>query len=380
MPRSRNAQPRAEPKPQPARTAKHAMKRPLQDITDQFVPASPGVIARPPTPKPRRGVEPRGSTLGQRPGVIAKAPVIPSSLPPSSPLSTSSGFPHAASSHYVQAMSPMPHATDEAKLDSQFDSEHGLTIGGVNATEAENPDNSDPFGFLAVERKLKALRPRMQVRETRYPSVPPSQPEPKLEVEHLQPLIIPGTPHKRGIRRAIASANLSSPDIYSGRTDSMPTTPSPSKPSSGIRKGKAVLQDEDDTDGDTAAGSLERPSMTTTSATRRKPAKRARKDEESSGRTPRRRSLRRAAVAGKARKGREDGESNAGQKRGATKKAGTKVARRKVQAKGKAKAAGNVNPVDDEQRQRWERERQERLDYFRKLQDYQMEKENVYVI
>jgi hypothetical protein len=30
--------------------------------------------------------------------------------------------------------------------------------------------------------------------------------------------------------------------------------------------------------------------------------------------------------------------------------------------------------------QKWERERQTRLEYFKKLQDYQVEKENVYVI
>ncbi|KAF8841701.1 hypothetical protein BDN67DRAFT_493892 [Paxillus ammoniavirescens] len=52
----------------------------------------------------------------------------------------------------------------------------------------------------------------------------------------------------------------------------------------------------------------------------------------------------------------------------------------KGKGKGKARPLENVLEMSDDARERYEQERRERLDYFRRLEGYQIQKENVYVV
>ncbi|KAF8070378.1 hypothetical protein FPV67DRAFT_1668237 [Lyophyllum atratum] len=384
MPRTRNVQPRPEPAPESS--GRSAVKLPLQDITDRFVTYSP-VVDRLPIPRPRRRAKAPGGTFGER-LAAAKTPAIPSSLPPSSPPSTSSGFPQAEYDHHVHPTSPQVPFSDREGHDSQFDlrnPDYDLAFGSVRAEEIESLDNSDPFGFFAVENKLKTLRAQKEDGKPRHRAAPSPQTDRVFSDEH-QHLVTPPTPRKRHRkRRAIASPNVSSPDIFNVRTDSMPSTPSPSKPPSGKAKGMVVLIDEDNADSEAPKGeSLE--TVTPTIASRRKPAKRAcngsTKEVESLDMFDGRRSLRRTAAVEETTRHARSGKGDHGaksRKKGSA-ETGIKVPRQRTQGKGNVKSAGNTNVVDNDQRERWERERQERLEYFRKLQEYHVEKENVYVI
>ncbi|KAF5386118.1 hypothetical protein D9615_002329 [Tricholomella constricta] len=366
MPRTRNVQPRPEPTPGPSNNI--IVKRPLQDITERFVLISPAVN-RVPTPKPRRKVKAPGGIFGAK--LRANEPSrIPSPLPPSSPPSVSSAFLLPVPDYHIR--SPFILASDGENLDSESENfEPDRYRGGDEANaEVDILNNSDPFGFFAVEKNLKALRAQQEERRPRYRAAPPPHIDTLFKGEHP---VTPPTPRKRpSKRRAIASPNALR---QSPRTDSMPSTPSPSKPISNKGKGKAVeILDE----------TLEKISVTPTVASRRRPAKRENSEEAGSVVSPvKRRSVRRAVTTTQMTRGAESGRVDKGTKprtkRGAAFGTGASAARQRSRAKGKAKSTRS-SVIDENQREKWERERQERLDYFRRLQDYQVEKENVYVV
>ncbi|KAF9228473.1 hypothetical protein BS17DRAFT_340918 [Gyrodon lividus] len=61
-------------------------------------------------------------------------------------------------------------------------------------------------------------------------------------------------------------------------------------------------------------------------------------------------------------------------------KASAKDAKGKGKGKGKARPLEDVLGMSDDTRERYHQERRERLDYFRRLEGYQIQKENVYVV
>ncbi|RDB25160.1 hypothetical protein Hypma_007987 [Hypsizygus marmoreus] len=351
--------------------------RPLQDITDRFVSA----VEPLPSPRPRRKVKAPGGTFGAKLRA-AKAPAIPSSLPPSSPPSASSRDPEL----YVDNRSTSSNYGDE-NVDPnlelpRFEREPGPS--NALDEDAGPLDTSDPFGFFVVEKKLKALRARpsyIEKQQLRYRAAPPPPIDTALIPGHL---VTPPTPRKRrGKRRALASPSISNPDVFSPRTTSMPSSPSPSKPSS--RKGKEKAAAKEEKGGsDTEMGS----DLAVTPQPRR-PTKRLRRQgtskeiAEAPDRPVLRRSGRRTTATMDNAKAADDGDGShvrvTRRKRTAATSSRTKPSGEKRQPKGKGKASA-ATQEDDEQREKWELERQERLEYFRKLEDYQVEKENVYVV
>jgi hypothetical protein len=247
----------------PIRRARKEAKQPFQDITDQFTtvpdsqpPAFPSLNI--PTPKPKRKARTPGGTLGAKLRAV-RTPAIPSSLPPSSPPSTSSRFPWGEEDpEQDENVQPPQHilTTDDPAEDDPLTFEFDLppddndNQGYIDEAPEEwvqdeptldAANMSDPFGFFAVEKKLKAHRAANPTTvRARYRTAPP----PVIDTVPAEPvrdsLATPPTPHKRGDkRRAIASPNQSSAGFFNPNTSSMPSTPSPSKPASSKATGKA---------------------------------------------------------------------------------------------------------------------------------------------
>lgn len=170
MPRSRNVQPHPQLSPIPQ--TKTVVKRPLQDITDRFVPAVQ--TSRPPTPKPRASEGTFGAKLRS-----VKPSGFPSSLPPSSPPSVSSAFVLPVPDHHTHPQSPSNHVSDVENVDPEFEPEEDID------NELDTLDNSDPFGFFAVEQKLKSLRAHQHDRPPRYRALPPPQINTMISAEHF---------------------------------------------------------------------------------------------------------------------------------------------------------------------------------------------------
>lgn len=232
-----------ETKPSKALDALPRQKQPLQDITDRFAPDAAD-YHHVPTPRPKRRAKAPIGTLGQR----LKARHAPSSLPPSSPIPSSSQFPDSLptitsdfADQYGGGGGQFDHEEDEDNLD--FDNEHYGDDDDENMNPQLSPSKdianlSDPFGFFAVEKKIKAERilPKPQ---PRYRGQPPPRiitvddPEERLEM--------PPRPHKQrvGKRPAAGSPGRSSAGVFSPRSGSMPSTPSPVKTSTASRKSVA---------------------------------------------------------------------------------------------------------------------------------------------
>lgn len=250
----------------PIRRARKEAKQPFQDITDQFTTLSDTLPTtfpslNIPTPKPKRRVRAPGGTLGAKLRAARNpGPGIPSSLPPSSPPSASSRLPwdeneHDENAHPLDILTSDNPADDELpNFEFQFDLENAPEGEGddpiADAPEewaqdedepALDPANmSDPFGFFAVEKQLKADRAANPATGTgatvraRYRGAPP----PAIDTTVPDPparegLVTPPTPHKRvDKRRAVASPSQSSDGFFNPNTSSMPSTPSPAKPAS----------------------------------------------------------------------------------------------------------------------------------------------------
>ncbi|KAJ7496766.1 hypothetical protein FB451DRAFT_1386132 [Mycena latifolia] len=332
-------------------------KRPFQDITDRFI--SPA--------RPKRKPKTPGGTLGEklRLRVIetAKSPanVFPSSLPPSSPplySSSSRGVPLLSSEGEV-AREMQGADDDEAYAYGRDDFGTMMPSDDDADEDAENraPTNlSDPFGFFAVERRLKAER-----------AVQPLQPAPLRasrstdDKERDDGRVMPSTPHKPkpGKRRLSAAADALSPAATSGAS-----TPSPVKPGEGLRP-RASL-DTVDMDTNRELFPAQPTLVDNDDGDDGAPPRRKKRRPSPEVALPPRRSTRAPSKAEK--------DVAKPQPKARAKKAPTKT-----RAAGKKKATEN-NDLDDDQQEKFEAERQARLEYFRKLEDYSFEKENVYVV
>ncbi|KAG6857755.1 hypothetical protein H0H87_004171 [Tephrocybe sp. NHM501043] len=181
---------------------------PFQDVADRYtsLPHS----ARRPTPRPRHRPDPHETT---RPSV---RPALPSSLPLSSPLSTSSGL---CTDQYGQL------TTSNLGLEV-------VPIVTARAINADTSNNSDPFGFFAVEKRLKVLR--AQRVKARSRAAAPTQIQTTRD-----DLVFPPTPPKRRHKRRAGVLPIFSRELDS-EADSPPSSPSPSKPASGTGKERAA--------------------------------------------------------------------------------------------------------------------------------------------
>ncbi|KAJ7807830.1 hypothetical protein B0H14DRAFT_3881740 [Mycena olivaceomarginata] len=325
----------------PNPTSSTSQKRPFQDITDRFI-----------SPRPKRKPKLPGGAFGEkvRLRVTEAKSVFPSSLPPSSPpFYQSSSSRHLSSEDAVAKEiheEPFGHEDFGSMLPSDEE-------GDPDAENRAPAHLSDPFGFFAVERKLKAER-QMQppplpaaLRASRYTD----------DKERDDGLVMPATPHKPSIgKRGLSSVSPASAGLSN--------TPSPVK-AVGVRHLDTMnmshellpVQAEDD------------------DAPRR--SKRARRSSSEPEPLPLRRSTR-----GQSKAVAEKEPSKP--KKQVVRKAPAKT---KGKGKGKKKAAVEDNDLEDQEEARFfiqsaksEAERQARLEYFRKLDDYSFEKENVYVV
>ncbi|EAU91887.1 hypothetical protein CC1G_04654 [Coprinopsis cinerea okayama7 len=318
-----------------------------------------------------------------------------------------------------------------------------------------SPTNSDPFGFFALERKLKEGREKDEdeevegvvlVKETSPFAAPQARPSsPGLEytdppedpyddhhendnehastfnhplLAHSESFFLPPTPptpqKKRDRRRSSRHGfefNLQEEDeIFNPRPSSCPSSPSPSKRSSVKRKAVAVDSDAFNDEVDAEADST--PQAQRQRRPVRKQARTEQKEEEKGddgvgdddgrGREGER-VLRRSKRGRTSIKRGEDGEgrdnevgsSRRSRSRNATKSESNANTRTRSSArkstrsqaapvkekKTRSRKAAAILPSDDSDAEaKRERERQARLEYFRKLDEYEVETENVYVI
>ncbi|KAF9646175.1 hypothetical protein BDM02DRAFT_278405 [Thelephora ganbajun] len=327
-----------------------------------------------------------------------------SPLPPSSPIPTSP-FPSS------RPVEQEPEPGHELELIEEAPSEHL---------------SDDPFGFLSVERKLRVKKGQPKRinkgkatdRSTptpepaydddgiedlyaseedapplrRYQTPPPRQPSPHSErsssLTPLQSPHTPSTPNKRhNNKRKLARSRDSSPE-----PSAAPTSPSPSKPrvrskpsadateaGTGTRgrtrkkrKSEEMREEEggydEEMDPSQIAEHLEALLPKPISKSKKRAQARVKGTRQSTRKTMRR---------GKAPtpSSSEDESEPSPPKRPTSKKGGKKPASRTGRAKKDRDEEGEDVDLDEV-----EKARQERLEYFKNLDSYQLAKENVYVV
>ncbi|KAF7428855.1 hypothetical protein PC9H_008087 [Pleurotus ostreatus] len=398
-----------EPTPRPSRI--------LQDITSQFIEpelvvgGSKQTVSKEepqPPPRKRRARAPIGR-FAKRQQLVGPShhPAIPSSLPPSSPPSESSRFDVInqafAGPRFTRNRSPSLEYADENENADPFSESLDLLPAAASSNQA------DPFGFLAVESRLRAKREAAQpfhvLTDLDLP-VDDDHPTPHPDTfeddndENAVPLGVPSTPHKRKkhIRSMVAAST--SPTSAALYNPSPQSTPSPSKPRRSLAKGNQSPVDSSESDlvlSRPPIASAARRARITAHEENAKARKEARAPKKSlTPRTlgksleallPKRVTRARAASSkgkGKGKRGREavsdDEEDDPSPRK--TKKRAIVAKKPTSKAKGKAKAT----EVEDEEidvdgaQEKLKQERQARLEYFKKLDSYKVEEENVYVV
>ncbi|CAK5266080.1 unnamed protein product [Mycena citricolor] len=345
-------------------------KAPFQDITSRFA------AALPPTPSSRRRAKAPGGAMGEkkRLRVVDNSRstnrALPSSLPPSSPPRPTSPSIGAPLDEFETGLDPFIDDENDVSF-GRSDFESLSDKGEVDEdSDAENraPANqSDPFGFFAIERKLKAERDAQ----------PHPAPHHASAIEHYPARLtddkgrddgrlMPATPHKpKAGKPSMESAAIS---LGSGVT-TIPSSPSPVKGTPGL-VGRA---------GNEQSPSLRRkhgsPGESSESDEESPPKK---KTNPSPGDTPLRRSARHRPVKPDA--------ARPARKITSTKTTSTK--KKAVKGKGKRrKEEADEEQEEEEEHQgqvdkvsRQDAERKARVEYFKKLDHYSFEKEDVYVV
>ncbi|KAG9221286.1 hypothetical protein CCMSSC00406_0008879 [Pleurotus cornucopiae] len=392
----------------------------LQDITARFTEPEPVVGGSKQTVSKEEPQPPRRKRRARAPiGRFAKRqqlvdgpshhPAIPSSLPPSSPPSESSRFDTInqafAGPRFTRNRSPSLEYADADENENVDPFSESLDL----LPAAASSNQADPFGFLAVESRLRAKREAAQpfhvLTDLDLP-VDDDHPTPHPDTfeddndENVVPLGVPSTPHKRKkhIRsRVAASTSPTSAALYNPSPQS---TPSPSKPRRSLAKGNQSPVDSSESElvlSRPPVASAARSARISADAQEAKARKEARAPKKSlTPRTlgksleallPKRVTRARAASSkgeGKGKRGREvvsdDEEDDPSPRK--TKKRATVAKKPTSKGKGKAKAT----EVEDEEididgaQEKLKQERQARLEYFKKLDSYKVEEENVYVV
>ncbi|KAJ3877672.1 hypothetical protein F5051DRAFT_407852 [Lentinula edodes] len=175
--------------------------------------------------RPQRKPEvPKGAPRARaKASLKQQSPRKSSPLPPSSPFATSSQIPDFLPIATSEA-SEHPEAPfyEEVSVEEEHDFEsdvYGMLEGPADAQYSTySARNSDPFGFFALEAKLKAQRKEQSITTTSNAPYPQSW-EP------------PHSPHKPRIRKRASGKNADSP--------SLPSSPSPAKPRRVTKQGLA---------------------------------------------------------------------------------------------------------------------------------------------
>ncbi|KAF8891885.1 hypothetical protein BD779DRAFT_1513660 [Infundibulicybe gibba] len=378
------------PPPRPRRKLPAPIRRPGRSINQAHSPRP-----QPPFVPPIASPKPLDNKTQER----KRNRGIPSSLPPSSPPPPSSLRAPDAALQIATRLIPESESDDlppsyldayvyDDDPDDLYLTEKENTRAPVTLDTPVGSDtsaarilapntSSDPFGFIAVEKRLKEQRmsryrekqPHLQQWDTRVgePSTRSSahdHPQSDQELEYVdEPLIPPPTPHKRATRDTMYPSGIRSRSVSASRA----STPSPSKP----RRSTRVAGSDARAIG---SGSQDESFELTEGATSLHVGKGKRKkspidvDDPTDDEAQPKRQRRGVATRGLKGKGKAKPAAKV-VKKGAGKEAA------------KRKAKERVNPdLNEEQQDKWEQERQARLAYFKKLEGYVVEKENVYVI
>ncbi|KAF8959947.1 hypothetical protein BDZ97DRAFT_1922553 [Flammula alnicola] len=412
-------------------------KQPLQDITDQFLPAPEAA---------NRGAEHQNldeddiTAAHDEPANIVAAlspvdtpvasrlpaPKFTSPLPPSSPpIELPSSPVHRLQSFdtklaVAQPGSPAPSIPQETYDPWQeFDNAHPES----QDSPAPANSNSDPFGFVALERKLKVEREtaitlgpdhdhdadadqesdgleHILVADTSSPRPVRRLKRPLYdnadEAEHhadeddasdtgIPPVLphvhyaTPPTPHKDKQKRPRLSHE--GHDVFSPCSSSVESSPSPTKASARKRPCPDLREDALDQFNDELEGSheveegLEKKKAKTSKRTRQA-AQGNDVNSDAIARNLRSRDKRRVHNEDES----ESHDDLTKRSRAPVKIKGAKkpVSKSRSAAARKEKADTIVEEEDHDEK--WERARQERVEYFKRLEDYQVEKEDVYLI
>lgn len=345
--------PTHKPKSQITKSNKHRKdenadphtSRVFRDITDQYVAA--------PSPAATPSIIPTAKTHRNTKAFIRTVPeLIESSLPPSSPPSTSS---HIPNSYYYPEILPL--SSDPI---------------------ASNEDADDPFGFFALEKKLKARRaptiPKtFREDDTMLSSDPPevSLPQAFATPKATNPLVTPRKHAHTKKRKLSSSRSTSSANGGDSDGSNMPSTPSPVK----------VINLSVDAES-VGGGATETKEV---KGNRREAVKRGRKkakpDEAAmdpkelaknlEALLPRRPKKRRGAAKGQRSAKVAKAEEETKQQKSNNGKG--KVRRKRIEDTERSDG-------DEEEEEKRVRERQARIDYFKKLDGYEVQKEDVYVV
>jgi hypothetical protein len=328
----------------------------LRDITDQYLAS--------PAPQKKTKRKPSRSTAATAP----KPNRIESSLPPSSPPSTSSQMPADTSYNFpeINALPSDPIYTDR------------------NAAE-------DPFGFFAVEAKLKASRrPRAPTVPRAFQVASSDSVDGNIMDESLQQAFATPkprnplrTPRKRtDARKRKLEPSTSSHSSSAGGEDreeeseSMPSTPSPVK--AGDRSVEVDAEEDlKDVAKEKRKGRGRKKVEPTRAEAGMNPMEIARNLEALLPRRPKPEAAVRRAGRGHGSKvpARFD-DSDGGNKKQKGQKDNKKRVQPSVKGKGKRETEGSDGDEDEEEMRR----RQARIDYFKKLDGYEVQKEDVYIV
>uniref|UniRef100_A0A8H7Y3X6 Uncharacterized protein n=1 Tax=Psilocybe cubensis TaxID=181762 RepID=A0A8H7Y3X6_PSICU len=390
-------------------------KQPLQDITAEFLPAQAEAANRGEEAPVHDGAD---GVVGSRPtettNVVASfaspdiiaasaipVPKFTSPLPPSSP----------PSAHYASP-SMRPISSAPVLLDNvTFPSTHSAAqdvdepwqdedIGNHDSEASVGPlsSNSDPFGFVSLERKLKADREAaallvsghdheeeavVLVAETSSPRPVPrlkrslenEEDEPSKAVEEIHDQVhyaTPPTPHKDKQKRRRMSHE--GHDIFSPCSSSVEPSPSPTKASARKLPTQALSNNPLDKFNEEFERSFEalkgsQLDLTTT----------VDPDAVSRNLRSREKPLRRLQLGRE-----EEDRSNKLVVKSKGKSAQKPVSKSRSAAMRKRptskQVANIVNVHEEESEESWERARQERIEYFKRLESYEVEKEDVFLI
>ncbi|THV06169.1 hypothetical protein K435DRAFT_789602 [Dendrothele bispora CBS 962.96] len=335
---------------------------------DDSVQNLPDTEGRIHAPRPRRRVKAPVGELGRK---LKEKAAETSSLPPSSPVS---GSPSSSRDSLPAVTSEdVEPFTNKWWHEQEDDAEPDLApeYHDLEEVEPELPSPghmhpsqpSDPFGFSAVERMLKEERlkrplPAKSQSRTRLPPI-----------ASTQTLRAPRTPHKQGIRKRLGTASLD--NVLDNKTPSLPSSPSPAKRPAKRRLSTNLSTNEESVEQITAEERNEVEDAEVETETERRPIRRRgrpKKVRDSDG------PVDPSQVV-------ENLQALLPRRRTATREAKKqKVAENIDESKGRTAKKQSVGEmfVDDEEK--WVQERRARVEYFKKLDNYQVHKENVYVV
>ncbi|KAF8911654.1 hypothetical protein CPB84DRAFT_1743025 [Gymnopilus junonius] len=386
-------------KDKPLKAPLKRKKMPLQDITDQFLPAPEAANRGEHTQDEENDENIEASAnVNQVVAVMPPSetpvtippPKFTSPLPPSSPPSEALGSPILSKQSIPHFLDNLRHSShpivpqEHCDPWSEFDSAH--------APSADSPahisSNSDPFGFVSLERKLKAEREFAAFLE----------PQGEQDDEDDIHVLVADTSSPRPVRRLTRSVRDGAAPMLPVPTSCMPPTPHKDRQKrrrmsshegfdvfSPCLRRKRPAPPMHDTPLDEFNKELDRSyevekTLKKARSSKQVPEPEAENEHGSADPQSVHRSLR---PRQKRPLLEHDDEGPIEIKRStiSTKARASKKPVSKARSVGKKMEKPEASGDEGEDlEEKWERERQDRIEYFKRLEEYSVEKEDVYLI